>query len=193
MLEGGGEGCSTEGSTSIFTCMCQRVLCVFVRVCARACVCVCGGLVARGRGFVAPKVKGWSTFMGARVIECWALCCGPGKMMFNSCSGAAELLFLVSCGGEACRVWKGVRQSKWAVTHVASCSCFLDNSASMFGDFESVGHRNTTHEHSLRQQVTSSLDMAQVATEVTILSMVMATMGTTGERKEPRCAADFFR
>merc|ERR1712136_724584 len=42
-------------------------------------------------------------------------------------------------------------------------------------------------------EVTSSLDMAQVATEVTILSMVMATMGTTGERKEPRCAADFFR
>merc|ERR1712136_661284 len=43
------------------------------------------------------------------------------------------------------------------------------------------------------QPVTSSLDMAQVATEVTILSMVMATMGTTGERKEPRCVADFFR
>merc|ERR1712136_305360 len=42
-------------------------------------------------------------------------------------------------------------------------------------------------------EVTSSVDMAEVATEVTILSMVMATMVTTGERKEPRCAANFFR
>jgi len=84
-----------------------------------------------------------------------------------------------------------VRQRHSQVTALQALSGRASAPLAMANQWEA--HRLRPCGKGARQwEVTSSLDMARVATEVTTLSLVMATMGTTAERKKPRCVADFF-